>query len=87
MTGLGEGMALGGATGATLLASAGLEQGSISIMAAASCTVFVAGAVWWLSAKFQRIDDKLNFLHKRMDELPCVDGCKPKRKLERGTEY
>jgi hypothetical protein len=75
-TGLLTGVKIGGSTGAAIFATSqiSLEGANISLMVAVPCTVFICGIVWWLGKKFQRIDDKLEYLHRRMDGLPC-DNC------------
>ncbi len=67
------GAKIGAACGSALFASSGLDEGNISIVAAITCMVFVCGVVWWLAAKFQRLDDKLEYMHKRMEGLPCQE--------------
>jgi len=71
LTGLKIGMPTGLAIFATSVAN--LDEAKVSLMVAVPCTIFICGIVWWLGRRFQKIDDKLEYLHRRMDGLPCDD--------------
>lgn len=67
------GLKVGGVTGAAMVATEALvlENGRVSVVVAVSCTVFICGIVWWLASRFQRVDDRLSNMERRLDSLPC----------------
>lgn len=78
------GLKIGIPTGVAMFAATNIETGNISIPVAVTVCVFVAGCTWWFGSRFQKIDDKLNYLHKRIDGLPC-DKCEwPNGKKDHG---
>jgi hypothetical protein len=64
---------IGVSTGATMLAatniSANIEDGRISVVVAVTCTVFICGIVWWLSSRFQKIEDSTAQTNRRLDAM------------------
>lgn len=52
-----------------------LEQGSVSLVVAVSCTTFIGSLVWFISSKFQRISDRLDSIEKQLTKLPCENSC------------
>lgn len=83
MEAIAAGVKIGIATGTALFATGALDDGSVSLRAAVGCGVFVAGCIWWLAKKFQRIDDKLEYMHRRMDGLPCGECDWPENRKRR----
>lgn len=61
---------VGGGTTAAMLAAAGIEGQSISIPVAAAVMVFVGSLMWYLSAKFQRVDDRLQNIERALKNCP-----------------
>ena len=58
--------AVGAATGGAV------EDHSVSIGTVASVLGIVAPATWWLSRKFQAVDDRLRSVEDKLNELYCV---------------
>ena len=71
MTSILAGFKIGTATGCTLAVSTFIENGAVSIPVAVTVTMFVGTCVWWTSKRFQRIDDQLEHLRDRLQNLPC----------------
>lgn len=67
------GLKVGGSTGLAMLAAESvlLENGKVSLVVAVSCTTFICAIVWWLASRFQRVDDRLSNMERRLDSLPC----------------
>ena len=75
------GIALGGATGSALLAADLVTASSLQLRDALALVVFVAGLVWWMGRKFQRIEDKLDDHSERITKLPCKEVEKVVKKV------
>jgi len=60
---------LGGITGLTMFASSAvnIEDGRVSVTVAVTCAVFIAGIVWWLASRFQKIADANSQINRRLE--------------------
>lgn len=65
------GIKMGGAVSGSMVAAANIDGGNISVTAAVGVCVSVAGMTWWLSSRFQKIDDRLTSIETRLTSLPC----------------
>lgn len=79
MNSVSVGIKIGMATSGTMMASSQLDGGNISITAAVTCCVFVAGVVWWLAKKFEHIDGQIKELKDQGNDL--------KEQVKRLTDY
>ena len=61
---------IGAATSWTMWAVGNIEGQNISITVAAGVCVFVSSLIWWLSAKFQRVDDRLSNIERALQHCP-----------------
>jgi hypothetical protein len=64
------GITVGAVTTVSMFAAASLDGSTISVEAAVGVVVFISGLVWWMSAKFQRMDDRLQNIERALQNCP-----------------
>jgi hypothetical protein len=64
------GITVGTATTVGMLAAASLDGSTISIEAAVGVVIFISSLVWWMSSKFQRMDDRLSNIERSLENCP-----------------
>ena len=75
---------MGGATALSMFAAGEVDKGSISIQAAVGVVIFVGGSSWWISGKFNKIEQSISELHRRIDGIP---GANKQHKHKEEEEY
>ena len=60
---------VGAATSATMAIVGNIEGQNISVTVALTCSVFIAGIVWWLASRFQKIADTQDDLSRRLKSI------------------
>jgi hypothetical protein len=72
MSNLFASLAIATATSGTFCATSILtSDAAIPLKDALGLLAFVAGLVWWLSRRFQNIDDRLKTIERNLDNRPC----------------
>lgn len=57
------------ATSGTMAIVGNIEGANISVTVALTCAVFIAGIVWWLASRFQKIADTQDDLSRRLKSI------------------
>lgn len=69
-----SGLGIGGVTGASIIIAEVVVTGSTRVPLEVACGIgaFVCTMVWWLGRKFQSVDDRLEIMDSKLNQLYCV---------------